>query len=300
MICAGLDVGSRTIGLVLWDGGVLDSVILETGVNPLRRCQELLAGREHEQLMVTGYGRYLVAQALDGEMASEIKAYAAGARYLYPDCCTVIDIGGQDSKVILLSANGDVQKFEMNDRCAAGTGKFLEVMANTLEIGIHELGDLALSASKVVHINSLCTVFAESEVVSLISRGEERNVIALALHEAIATRIVVMARRLGLRERVVFAGGAALNKCLQQLLSKKLGIEITVPHDPQIVGALGAALLVKQWEKGRKHGAMPSVKSVSGETSTTRRATDGQGDRCQDSSTRAACCPHQECFGGST
>lgn len=245
MICAGLDVGSRTIVLVMLDGDILDSAILDTGVNPLRRCQELLAGKGYERLVVTGYGRHLVAPTVGGEVVSEIGAYAVGSRYLYPNCHTVLDIGGQDSKVISLSEKGEVQKFEMNDRCAAGTGKFLEIMANTLEVNIGDLGDLALTASKVVQINSLCTVFAESEVVSLISRGEESSAIALALHEAIATRIVGMVRRIGLKDGIVFAGGAALNKCLRQLLSEKLGVEITVPNDPQIVGALGAALLAK-------------------------------------------------------
>jgi len=249
MICAGLDVGSRTIVLVVLDGSVLDSAILETGVNPLRRCQELLAGRSYERLVVTGYGRHLVAPVLHGEVVSEIGAYAVGARYLYPDCRTVIDVGGQDTKVTLLSVNGEVEKFEMNDRCAAGTGRFLEVMAETLEVDIGEFGDLALSASKVVRINSLCTVFAESEVVSLVARGEESNAIALALHEAIATRIAGMARRIDHKERVVFAGGAALNRCLRQLVSAKLGTEITVPYNPQMVGALGAALLVKRKER---------------------------------------------------
>jgi len=246
MICAGLDVGSRTIKLVIFDVGVQDSLVIGAGANPLRRCQEILSGRSYERLVVTGYGRYLVAQALKGEVVSEIGAYAVGARNLYPDCHTVIDIGGQDSKVILLSDKRAVQKFEMNDRCSAGTGKFLEVMANALEVNIGDLGDLALSASKIVQINSLCTVFAESEVVSLIARGEESSAIALALHQAAATRIAGMARRIGLKERVVFAGGAALNRCLRQLIGEKLGVELTVPCEPQIVGALGAALLARE------------------------------------------------------
>ena len=196
---------------------------------------------------MTGYGRHLVAPVLGGEVVTEIKAFAVGARYLYPDCHTVIDIGGQDSKVILLSDKGDVQKFEMNDRCAAGTGKFLEVMAHTLEVGIAEIGDLALSAKKKIQINSLCTVFAESEVVSLIAKGEEASAIALALHEAIATRIVSMVRRTGIKEKVVFAGGASLNKCLSKLLQQKLDTELIIPDSPQIVGALGAALLARDW-----------------------------------------------------
>jgi len=244
---AGLDVGSRTIKFVNFDNIVRDSVITETGVNPLRRCQELLSGRSYERLVVTGYGRHLVASALRGEVVSEIRAFAKGSRYLYLDCRTVIDIGGQDCKVILLSDKGEIQKFEMNDRCAAGTGKFLEIMASTLGVNVRHLGDLALSASKAVQINSLCTVFAESEVVSLIARGEEVSAIALALHEAITTRIVTMARRVGAKERIVFAGGAALNICLRQLVGQKLGANLAIPTEPQTVGALGAALLAKKF-----------------------------------------------------
>jgi (R)-2-hydroxyacyl-CoA dehydratese activating ATPase len=244
---AGLDVGSRTIKLVNFDSIVRNSVVIETGANPLRRCQELLSGRSYERLVVTGYGRHHVASALRGEVVSEIRAFAIGSRYLYLDCRTVIDIGGQDCKVISLSDAGEIQKFEMNDRCAAGTGKFLEIMASTLEIDIRELGALALSASKVVQINSLCTVFAESEVVSLIARGEEVSAIALALHEAITTRIVTMARRVGAKERIVFAGGAALNICLRRLVGQKLGANLAIPTEPQIVGALGAALLAKEF-----------------------------------------------------
>ncbi len=251
MSCAGLDVGSRTTVLAVLDGGWHHSAIVDTGVRPLRRCQELLAGRTYERLVVTGYGRHLVAPALGGVAVSEIKAYAVGARHLYADCRTVIDVGGQDSKVTLLSAAGEVDKFEMNDRCAAGTGKFLEVMADTLETPIGALGDLALGASTVIRINSLCTVFAESEVVSLIARGEETGAIALALHEGVATRIAAMARRVGVRSRVVFAGGGALNKCLRHLLGQKLGVEIVVPAEPQVVGALGAALLAGRAGEGR-------------------------------------------------
>jgi predicted CoA-substrate-specific enzyme activase len=242
LISAGLDVGSRTIKLVTFDAVVRSSLVTETGANPLRRCRELISGINYERLVVTGYGRHLVAPALSGEVVSEIRAFAIGARNLYPDCRTVIDIGGQDCKVISLSDNGEVQKFEMNDRCAAGTGKFLEIMANTLEVKISELGKLALRASRTVQINSLCTVFAESEVVSLIARGEEASPIALGLHDAIATRIATMARRVGIKERVVFAGGAALNQCLCKLVGEKLGIELTVPPEPQTVGAIGAAI----------------------------------------------------------
>jgi predicted CoA-substrate-specific enzyme activase len=245
MNVAGLDVGSRTIALVTLNNRDMAYRIIDTGVNPLQRCRELLSGASYERLVVTGYGRYLVKENIGGEAVTEIKAFAAGARYLYPDCRTVIDIGGQDSKAILLNEDGSVVKFEMNDRCAAGTGKFLEVMAKTLEVDIGALGELALRATRTTRINSLCTVFADSEVVSLIAKGEDSGTIALGLHEAIATRIANMVRRVGRQPRVVFAGGGALNGCLHRLLEKELSLPLTVPPHPQIVGALGAALLAK-------------------------------------------------------
>jgi predicted CoA-substrate-specific enzyme activase len=242
---AGLDVGSRTVKLVEYDGDIRDAAVIASGIDPLRRCRDLLGGRKFEGLVVTGYGRHLVAPALGGETVSEIKAFAVGARHLYPGCHTVIDVGGQDSKVILLSEKGDVRKFEMNDRCAAGTGKFLEVMARTLEVDISEIGSLALSASQTVRINSLCTVFAESEVVSLVAKGVEANAIAMALHEAIVSRLENMVRRVGVKESIVFAGGGSFNKCLRRLLEQKLEKGLAVPDSPQTVGALGAALIAR-------------------------------------------------------
>ncbi len=251
MIYAGLDAGSRTIKLVTFDSAVREAAVTETGVSSLQRCRELLSGKEYDKLVVTGYGRHLVAPVLQGEVISEITAFAVGARYLFPECHLIIDIGGQDSKVILLSEKGTVQKFEMNDRCAAGTGKFLEVMADTLEVDISEIGNLALSALKSIRINSLCTVFAESEVVSLIARGEKSNDIALALHEAIASRIGTMVKRVGIKEKIVFAGGGSYNKCLGKLLEDKLERNVIVPDAPQTVGALGAALMAKRGIKGK-------------------------------------------------
>ena len=240
---AGLDVGSRTTKLVVYNGAVCETQIIPTGVTPLERCRELLNGRIFQRLVVTGYGRHLVAPVLGAEVITEIKAFAAGARYLVPECHTVIDVGGQDSKVILLTDKGDIQKFEMNDRCAAGTGKFLEIMASTLEVNIADFGRLAMDSAKVIRINSLCTVFAESEVVSLIAKGEEPAAIAFALHDAIATRLAAMIRRTGVREKVVFAGGGSYNLCLRRLLEQELETRLTVPESPQAVGALGAALV---------------------------------------------------------
>jgi predicted CoA-substrate-specific enzyme activase len=243
MTHAGVDIGSRTIVLVEFDGELKGFAIVDTGASPLSRCERLLAGKTYEGVVVTGYGRYLAASTFADEIVSEITAYAVGSRYLYPDCRTVIDVGGQDCKAVLLSDDGNVQRFEMNDRCAAGTGRFLEVMARALELDVGRLGEHALSTNRMTAVNSLCTVFAESEVVSLIARGEDSRAIALGLHDAVADRIAAMTRRMGPKERMVFAGGGALNVCLRSLLGRKLDAELTVPEQPQIVGALGAALL---------------------------------------------------------
>lgn len=244
-VVAGLDIGSRTIAYVEWDGEqVVTAQVVDTGTNPVGNARALTQGRACDRLVATGYGRHLaVERELATEVISEIKAYGLGAYHLYPDIGTVLDIGGQDSKVISLGSQGQVVRFEMNDRCAAGTGRFLENMAHALGMPVAEFGPHALQADAApVRISSMCTVFAESEVVSLIARGEDSRRVALGLHQAIVDRIGGMIRRVGVKERFVFAGGVAQNPCLQRLFAAALGIPITVPPEPQIVGALGAAL----------------------------------------------------------
>ena len=244
-VVAGLDIGSRTIALVEWDGQrVLRAEVVDTGTDPVGNARALMAGRSYHRLVATGYGRNLAAEReLAGEVISEIKAYALGAHHLYPDVATVLDIGGQDSKVIRVGPAGRVQRFEMNDRCAAGTGRFLENMARALGLEVEDFGPHALQAGGTpVRISSMCTVFAESEVVSLIARGEDSRRVALGLHQAIVDRVGGMVRRVGVQERFVFAGGVAHNPCLQRLFVQALDVPLTVPDDPQIVGALGAAL----------------------------------------------------------
>ena len=245
MLTAGLDIGSRTIALVEWDGrrAAREEVVL-TGTDPLRNSLRLIGSRSYDRLVATGYGRHLAAEkALAHEVITEIRAYATGAFHLYPDVGTVLDIGGQDSKAILVGPEGKPLQFEMNDRCAAGTGRFLENMAGALEMDVEALGRHALAAGgESVRLSSMCTVFAESEVVSLMSRGADSRKVALGIHQAIADRVAAMVRRVGVRERFVFAGGVALNPCLQQLLSGQLRVPLTVPDNPQTVGALGAAI----------------------------------------------------------
>ncbi len=244
---AGIDIGSRSMEVVvLEDGEVVAFRQAETGHAPLEQAKTLLEGLSWDCLLATGYGRSLVAEAFQCTTATEIKAYARGARELFPDVETILDIGGQDCKVISLRENGKIKKFEMNDRCAAGTGKFLEIMAATLGFGIEEFGERALDGRDTLKINSMCTVFAESEVVSLISRGEKPEDIALALHASVAFRASSMLRRIGSSEKLLFAGGVARNACMSKLLEKLLQHQVMVPEYPQRVGAYGAALLAQE------------------------------------------------------
>ena len=244
MKTAGIDIGSRTIEVVITeDKRILDIRQTDSGFNPIAQVKKLLQGLSFDRLCATGYGRNLMEIEFDSPTVTEIKAYAKGSKELYPEATTVLDIGGQDCKVISLFDDGRVRKFEMNDRCAAGTGKFLEIMAHTLGFEIADFGMNALEAQKDITINSMCTVFAESEVISLISKGEARNDIAGALHMSVAKRAMSMLKRIGTNGSIVFAGGVANNPCIRQLVSELLGLDVYVPENPQAVGAYGAALL---------------------------------------------------------
>jgi (R)-2-hydroxyacyl-CoA dehydratese activating ATPase len=241
---AGIDVGSRTVKLVVLDeqDKLQTASTLPAGFDPARTAAELLSSLHVDAALATGYGRYLLELSHGMNTVTEIKAFAVGALAVFPQCRTVLDIGGQDVKAIAISG-GRVQRFEMNDRCAAGSGKFLEIMAATLGCEMSEFGSLALSAAGSVTISSMCTVFAESEVTSLVNKGIPRADIALALHHSIIKRAVSMLQRVSVAEPVVFAGGGALNLCLRKLLADVLRVEVLVPDQPQIIGALGAARL---------------------------------------------------------
>ncbi len=242
MVIGGLDIGSRTIKFVLLEDKTLkDYIILDTGVDPLDKIKKILANYNCEQVIATGYGRYLIQKTLGFPIVSEIKAHAQGACFFCPNCRTVIDIGGQDSKVIRVR-NKRVENFEMNDRCAAGTGRFLEVMATTLGFSIDDFSKYALQAKNSINLNSMCTVFAESEVISLITQGEDVCNIALGIHNAIVNRIWAMIVKAGYEDDIVFTGGVAKNQCIVHLLRERLNKNIYIPEEPQIVGALGAGL----------------------------------------------------------
>jgi predicted CoA-substrate-specific enzyme activase len=240
---AGLDLGSRTTKVVmLQDGQVTAFRITDSGPDMAARARSLLKGFEPARIVATGYGRNLAAAEFADDVITEITAYAFGTRHLFPDCRTVIDVGGQDSKAIALDERGGFRDFEMNDRCAAGTGRFLEIMARALGFSGESVGPAACRATRAVAITSTCTVFAESEVISLIAAGQEIGGIALGIHQAIVDRLVTMTKRIGVRPEVVFGGGVARNPCIGRLLAERLGVEIRIPDEPQMLGALGAAL----------------------------------------------------------
>jgi predicted CoA-substrate-specific enzyme activase len=195
--------------------------------------------------VVTGYGR-MTYKGADVQI-TEITCHAKGVSFVAPEACTVIDIGGQDAKAISLGSNGQVNNFVMNEKCAAGTGRFLEVMARVLGCAIDELADLAKTSARQVNISSICTVFAESEVISQLASGSRLADVAQGAHAAIAKRVAGMAGRVGIKPMVVMTGGVALNSSLVDALSTEIKSPIFVPEYPQSMGALGAALIA--WEK---------------------------------------------------
>ncbi len=253
MITAGIDIGSiSTKAAVLDDGKILGTRVIFTGYNSeLAGCkvfEDLLKELGLEKSAVwktvsTGYGRNSVT-FVDKAM-TEIICHGTGAHFLNPRTRSIIDIGGQDSKAIVLDEAGKVKNFAMNDKCAAGTGRFLEVMARALEVDLDGFGALSLKAGNPSKISSLCTVFAESEVISLISKGEKRENIIAGIHESIAARVSAMANRVGIVPPVVMTGGVAKNIGVVRALEKKLGVSVEVSPYAQVNGAIGAAVLAR-------------------------------------------------------
>jgi predicted CoA-substrate-specific enzyme activase len=251
MITAGIDIGSITTkAAVMAEGKIRGTRVIFTGYNAeqagMNVYEELLTELGIEKsgvgrVVSTGYGRNSV-KFMDKAM-TEIICHGAGAHYLNPRARSVIDIGGQDSKAIVLDEKGKVKNFAMNDKCAAGTGRFLEVMARALEVDLDGFGALSLGASNPSRISSLCTVFAESEVISLISKGEKRENIIAGIHESIAARIAAMANRLRIAPLVVMTGGVAKNIGVVKALEKKIGMAVEVSEYAQVNGAIGAAIL---------------------------------------------------------
>ena len=249
MLTAGIDVGSTASKAVIFDGTIKGQAVIPTGWNPreagLRVYKEALeaAGFAEDDVSIivgTGYGR--ISLPFVEKRVTEITCHAKGAKYLFPRTKTVIDIGGQDSKVISINEDGSVADFVMNDKYAAGTGRFLQVMTGVLDISLEELGQMGLRAEPA-SINSMCTVFAESEIIGLLAQGVAKEAVASGIIDTIAKRLLSLTARVSCHSEITFSGGVANNPAICQILSNSLGLEFNVPAEPQIVGALGAAII---------------------------------------------------------
>ncbi len=253
-IGVGIDVGSTTTKGVLLDssGKILAESLMPTGASAVQAVQKTQRNISLQAkidlngvpVISTGYGRARVELA--EKSVTEITCHSVGVHYINPSIRLLIDVGGQDSKVIRIGPSGRPEDFELNDKCSAGTGRFLEVMARVLEISIDELGPLALKSNSPSSISSTCTVFAESEVISRIGAGDSPADIAAGLHASMTSKIVALSKRVGFVEPVCVTGGVALNPAFRHYLSKQLGTELWIPDKPQLTGALGAAVIAIQ------------------------------------------------------
>ncbi|OGO01646.1 MAG: CoA activase [Chloroflexi bacterium RBG_13_53_26] len=256
MIVGGCDIGSATgKAVVMKDGEIVSYAITPSTVKPEVTARKAMdealqkAGlsklEDLDYVVGTGYGRLKVEFA--NENVSEISCHSRGAQWLLPTARTVIDIGGQDCKVMSVTDKGKVLEFVMNDKCAAGTGKFYEAMARTLQLSLEELSTMGLEAKKPAAISSQCSVFAESEVITLINEGVELADIIAGLNNSVAGRLSGMVGRVGVVEDVVVTGGCAKNEGLARALEQRLKVKIKrLPMDPQIAGAVGAAVIAAE------------------------------------------------------
>ncbi|MEG0250623.1 MAG: acyl-CoA dehydratase activase [Peptostreptococcus sp.] len=246
----GVDIGSTASKGVVMDENqnILSSIIIPYGTGtsgPQKLNQEILdvTGMnisDFDKVVATGYGR----MKYDGadKQISELSCHAKGVVHLIPSVRTIIDIGGQDAKALKIDKNGRLESFVMNDKCAAGTGRFLDVMSKILETDISNLGELDKKADNQIMISSTCTVFAESEVISNLSEGVSIENIIAGIHDSVAKRVSSLAKRIGLREDIVLVGGVATNSGVVRAMNDVLGHEVIVPDEAQLTGAIGAAL----------------------------------------------------------
>ncbi|MDP2953764.1 MAG: acyl-CoA dehydratase activase, partial [Chloroflexota bacterium] len=258
---AGVDIGSTMTKVVIWNQHLVASVIGPTGAEHrhlANRVMEETLGKaklafdEIAFVVATGYGRINVPFA--DKQITEISCHAKGVSHFFPEAHTIVEIGGQDCKGIKL-ANGRVADFVMNDKCAAGTGRFLEVIAEVLGVKLEDVGPRSLLAKEIVKVSSTCTVFAEQEVVSRLSEGASIEDILAGLHDAIARRVLGMVERIKIQREVVVTGGGAKNIGLVKALERRLGYAVLVPPEPLLTGAIGAALLGRDLAlKGLREG----------------------------------------------
>lgn len=265
---AGIDIGSTMTKVVIMDNDIISSVIGPTGPEQRRLANKVMEKAlnqiklpfdEITYVIATGYGRINVPFA--DKQITEISCHAKGVSFFFPDAKTIIDIGGQDSKGIKIDRDGRPVNFVMNDKCAAGSGRFLEVIANVLGITIEDMGQIGLEGKNPAQISNICTVFAEQEVVARLAEGVEVNDLVAGVLESLASRVIRMVKRIHLEREVVFTGGGAKNIGLVKALSDKIGYKVLVPPDPLLTGAVGAALLGKEiFERAQKKDAMPETK----------------------------------------
>ena len=253
LIVAGVDIGSTMTKVVIHNQRTMSTFIGPTGAEYRILAHKVVedalnkASLDFNDLayvVATGYGRMSVPFA--DQQITEISCHARGGHSLFPTARTVIDIGGQDSKAIKLNEQGRVINFVMNDKCAAGSGRFLEVMAESLGLKLEELGELSLKGETIIKISSICTVFAEQEVVGHIADGRRLEDVLAGLHDSLASRVYSMAERIRVEPDVVLTGGVAKNIGIRKAMEKKLGYEVLLPPEPLLTGAIGAALLAKE------------------------------------------------------
>lgn len=232
IVCKALvDVGAGTSG----PGRVIEEIITKSGIKR----------EEIDCVLATGYGRNSLLDIANYQM-SELSCHAKGAHHLFPNVHTVIDIGGQDIKILKIGTNGILSNFVMNDKCAAGTGRFLDVMARVLEVKVCELAELSKQSTKIVNISSTCTVFAESEVISQLAKGTNKTDIIKGIHRSVAGKVGGLAKRIGLENDLVMTGGVALNNGVVEALEEELKFKILTSPLTQYTGAIGAALFAYQ------------------------------------------------------
>jgi predicted CoA-substrate-specific enzyme activase len=250
---AGIDVGSTMTKVVILNKGVVASVIGATGPEQRRLANKVMEEAVHQAslsfqaityIVSTGYGRINVPFA--DRQFTEITCHARGVAHLFPNARTVIDIGGQDIKAIKIDAAGKTADFVMNDKCAAGSGRFIEVIADALGVPLDRVGDLSLQSKNPAKISNICTVWAQQEVAASLAQGLPVSDLLAGVHHSLADRIVRMVNRLTVEEAVIVTGGGAKNKGLLRALSEQLGRKVLTPQEPLVTGALGAALLGKE------------------------------------------------------
>jgi predicted CoA-substrate-specific enzyme activase len=254
MLVAGCDVGSLAgKAVIMADDTIKSSALILCTPIPQKTAKLVMSEalekanlkmEDMDYIVGTGYGRLKIAFANDN--ISEISCHGKGTSWLLPTVRTVVDIGGQDCKVISINEKGEVMDFLMNDKCAAGTGRFLELAAKALGLKLEELGPESLKSKKPCIITSQCSVFAESEIISLLAEDEVIPNIAAGVHKAIATRLMTLVKRLGFKKDIALTGGVAKNVGVVKFLEEEFGEIIKLPIDPQLVGAIGAALFAKE------------------------------------------------------